>query len=112
MRGGDTMYDATKQAAKNIYHSLDVSPYDTEYKDWHFRFSTEKHQKKFENDFLKHKEWLDDSMSRRFHIDFDSGMLAAVSLYCRIEGRGFYIYNKKENETYRDPKDVYMLVVM
>lgn len=112
MRGGDNMYDATKQAAKNIYHNLDISPYDTQYGDWHFRFSTEKHQKKFETELAKHMDWLNDSISRRFHVKFDSGMLAPVSLYCRIEGRGFYIYNKITGETYRNPNDVYMLVVM
>ena len=106
------MYDATKNSAKNICHSLDISPYDVTYKDWHFRFSTEKHMEKFSRDFLKHKEWLDDSFSRRFHIDFDSGLLAAVSLYTRIEGRGFYMYNELEHVTYRKPEDVYMLVVM
>lgn len=105
-------YNASNMSNKNICHSLDISPYDVEYNGWHFRFSTEKHMMKFQDEILKHKEWLDDSISRRFHIDFDSGMLAAVSLYRRIEGRGFYMYNKAKLVTYRNSDEVYMRVMM
>lgn len=105
-------YNASKASNKQICHSLDISPYDVAFWGWHFRFSTQKHQDKFCADLLKHKAWLDDSLSRRFHIDFNSGLLAAISLYQRIEGRGFYIYNEELDMTYRDANDVYMTVVM
>ena len=104
-------YNATKASNKEICHSLDISPYEVDWKGWHFHFSTDKHADKFCDKMLEHKAWLDDSFSRRFHVDFDSSMLAAISLYQRIEGRGFYMHDDS-GHVYRDGKDILLTVVM
>ena len=86
-------YNATKAKAKNIYHDLRTSPFESEFMGYVFKFSTQTHMDKFSRDVWKRKQWLDDSLSRRFYVPIDSGMIAAIQLYQQIEGRGFFVFD-------------------
>ena len=106
------MYDASVQSAKHIYHCLDISPFETCVGEWTFKFSTERHLDKFKDELEKHTLWLNDSIGRRFHVIFDCGILAAISLYQRIEGRGFYMVNTVTGETFRNAREIVVEVVI
>ena len=56
---------------------------------WHF--SSLIHKNKFEDKFESHINWLNDSMSRRFHVKVRFDLLGAIQLYMRIEQRGFRV---------------------
>lgn len=103
-------YNATAASAKNICHDLSNSRYEGYYNGFIFRFSTQAHADKFNREVWKRKEWLDDSLSRRFYVPLDTGMLAAFQLYQQIEGRGFYVEDM--GIPYTSPNDLQLCVVM
>ncbi len=71
-----------------------------------FCFSTAAHRDKFLNECEGRKEWLSDSMSRRFHLPCDFSMLALFQLYMQIEGRGFHVVDANNGEVYESPTSV------
>ena len=86
-------YNAMKAKAKNICYDLRISPFESEFMGYVFKFSTQCHMEKFSRDVWKRKQWLDDSLSRRFYVPIDTGMIAAIQLYQQIEGRGFFVFD-------------------
>lgn len=74
-----------------VCYDMRSSPYTYEWREWLFRFSSEVHRKNFAEKLFGHILWLNDSMSRRFHIRCELDRLAALQLYRRIETRGFSI---------------------
>lgn len=74
-----------------ICYNLDESPFVCSTPFFEYRFSSGKHLEKFRENAEKRKAWLNDSMSRRFHIDVDMEILAELQLYVQVETRGFYV---------------------
>lgn len=74
-----------------ICYDLDESPFVCSTPFLEYRFSSGKHLEKFRENAEKRKAWLNDSMSRRFHIDVDIEILAELQLYMQVETRGFYV---------------------
>lgn len=74
-----------------ICYDLDESPFVCSTPFFEYRFSSGKHLEKFRENAEKRKAWLNDSMSRRFHIDVDMEILAELQLYMQVETRGFYV---------------------
>ena len=87
-----------------------MSPYKVEIMGYIFRFSTQAHADKFEREAWKRKEWLDDSLTRRFHVPIDTGVLAFIQLYQMIEGRGFYMQDG--DNVYTSSTDIQLVVAM
>ena len=71
-----------------------------------FNFSTVGHRDKFLSEVQKRVDWLNDSMSRRFHVPCMFDDLAAIQLYMQLEGRGFFIFNIVTGEVYEKPSEV------
>lgn len=76
----------------NIYHNLEftefVYQFDSEIS---FYFSSAMHLRKF-TDLLKDYQFdLKQSLEKRFKIEMEIGLFAALQLYKKIETRGFYI---------------------
>lgn len=46
---------------------------------------------KFNENYIKRIEWLNDSMKRRFHISVELDLLAVLQLYMQVETRGFLV---------------------
>lgn len=74
-----------------ICYDLDESQFICSTPFFEYRFSSGKHLEKFRENAEKRKAWLNDSMSRRFHIDVDMEILAELQLYMQVETRGFYV---------------------
>lgn len=74
-----------------VCYDLSRSPYTAQYKDFTFAFSTPRNKRKFEDNVMARVEWLEDSLTRRFHFHVSLPMLAAFQLYDQIEKRGFYV---------------------
>ena len=86
-------YNATATKSP-VHYDLTTSPYEVSVGYFTFRFSTWKHALKFDEEVSKRVEWLNDSMSRRFHVPCAFDNLAMVQLYQQIEGRGFNMVYK------------------
>lgn len=74
-----------------ICYNLKDSPFRVEYKGFMFYFSSLAHRDNFAERVNGRVEWLNDSLSRRFHVRIDTGMLALFQLYMQVETRGFYV---------------------
>lgn len=98
-------YNASQQKSP-VHYSLEDSPYWTDFGDYVYKFSSIKHKEKFEREVHERILWLDDSLSRRFHLCINTGDLAAVQLYMQIEGRGFCIYDKALNKYCLTPDNI------
>lgn len=76
----------------NIYHNLEftefVYQFDSEIS---FYFSSALHLKKFTEKLIAYQENLKISLEKRFKVDMEIGLFAALQLYKKIETRGFYI---------------------
>ena len=74
-----------------ICYDLENSPFVCTTPFFEYRFSSGTHLRKFNGNVDLRKSWLNDSMSRRFHIDVDMEILAELQLYMQVETRGFYV---------------------
>lgn len=74
-----------------ICYDLENSPFICATPFFEYRFSSGTHLRKFKDNVDSRKSWLNDSMSRRFHIDVDMEILAELQLYMQVETRGFYV---------------------
>ena len=101
------MYDASRRRS-NIDYTLDSGRYEYDVFGYVFCFSSMAHMEKFERECWKRKEWLDDSLSRRFKVPIDTGMLPFLQLYQQIEGRGFRVRDLEHE--YTDPNDIQLNV--
>ena len=75
-----------------------------------FNFSSVSHRDKFIEEAKGRKEWLSDSMSRRFHVPCDFSVLALFQLYMQIEGRGFLVYDPVNGYVFERPTDIVVKV--
>lgn len=74
-----------------VVYNLRFSEYEYTFWPVMFRFSSESHMRKFAERVRGRVEWLNDSLSRRFHLDVSVPLLAALQCYMQVETRGFLI---------------------
>lgn len=89
-----------------ICYDLKNSPYFCCVGFYKFFFSSPAHLVKFRRELEANREWLNDSMTRRFKFDMDMELLADFSLYRKIETRGFLIINESTGVAYECPKSI------
>lgn len=89
-----------------ICYDLKNSPYFCSVGFYKFFFSSPAHLVKFRRELEANREWLNDSMTRRFKFDMDMELLADFSLYRKIETRGFLIINESTGVAYECPKSI------
>lgn len=92
--------------ANGVCYDAQRTPFTVHLEDFTFHFSTEKHRQAFKAKALLRREWLNDSLSRRFHFEIDTGLLAIFQLYEQIEKRWFWVENVESKEVYRCPQEV------
>lgn len=61
---------------------------------------------KFKSNISSNRDWLNDSMSRRFKFTMSLDLLADLSLYRKIETRGFMIINESTGVAYECPESI------
>lgn len=75
---------------KNIYYDLSKSPFTYAYSNnLTFYFSSALNITKFTERLKDFTETMDNAFKARYHINFDSSLLSAITLYQKIEKRGF-----------------------
>ena len=88
-----------KTTAKGICLNLNESEYYFKYKGLIFYFSSEFYKKKFVDNIQNYIENETFKLQVRYNINIDFDVLFMISLYKKIEKRGFRVYdeeNKKE----------------
>lgn len=98
-------YNASQQKSPVCY-DLTCSQWQANYRNFRFFFSTAKHRDKFLMGCRERVAWLNDSMSRRFHVRCDFAVLAVVQLYLQIEGRGFLVVDEGKGIVYDSAEKV------
>jgi hypothetical protein len=83
-----------------IEYNLNVSPYKCTWRGLEFFFSSAFHLYKFQDKMESRIEWLNDSMTRRFHFSVEVDYIAVIQLYCQVETRGFLIYDVNKSRWY------------
>ena len=83
-------YNASQRKSP-IANNLDNDSYATIHDGFEYRFSSLRNKEKFDSLLFQRIEWLNDSLSRRFHVPVKADHLAAVQLYQMCEGRGFRV---------------------
>lgn len=89
-----------------ICYDLKESPYSCFVGFYKFFFSSPAHLVKFRKGLEANREWLNDSMKRRFKFDMDMELLADFSLYRKIETRGFLIVNESTGVAYECAENI------
>lgn len=74
-----------------VCYDLSVSPYVFYIRGFELHFSSGSHLDKFKQTWQMKIDWLNDSLSRRFHFDLIFDDLAILNTYRQIETRGFYV---------------------
>lgn len=88
-----------KTTAKGICLNLNESEYYFKYKGLVFYFSSEFYKNKFANEITNYNETETLKLQVKYNININFDILFMLSLYKKIEKRGFRIYdeeNKKE----------------
>lgn len=93
-----------------VYYNLSDSPYTYEFLYYRYYFSSVKHLEKFKRDLSGRVDWLNDSLSRRFGISFQSDRLAAFQLYRQIEKRGFLVEYVPAGFLYTSPSQLMCVI--
>ena len=89
-----------------ICYDLSRSPYVCSVANWTYYFSSPSHMNKFKSNISSNREWLNDSMTRRFKFEMQMDLLADFSLYRKIETRGFLIINDLTGVAYECPESI------
>ena len=110
IKEGELMGYNASQTKSPICYDLKETDYKAYCDGYIFCFSSIVHRDKFLRECIKRKEWMNDSMSRRFHVPCDFSVLALFQLYMQIEGRGFYVYNDV-GELFEKPTDIMFEVI-
>ena len=91
-----------------IAYDLSNTPYVLEALGYLFCFSSPGNMKKFLEGWQKRVDWLNDSLSRRFHLNMQMDEVAVLQWYGMCEGRGFRVMTPDgewldcpENTTFR-----------
>ena len=74
-----------------VAYNLAASPYRYTWGSRTFHFSTAAHRERFKERLTIRREWLNDSLSRRFKVKVSADDLAVLQLYMQTETRGFYV---------------------
>lgn len=83
-----------------VVYDLRFSDYEYTFFPLTFRFSSESHMNKFAERVRNRVEWLNDSMSRRFHVEVRMDLLAALQCYMQVETRGFLVRDIEQGRWY------------
>lgn len=102
-------YNAS-QAKSPVTYNLEETNWQAYIQGYTFMFSTMAHRDKFLEKVNGHIQWMNDSMTRRFHMPCSFARLAVFQLYMQIEGRGFLVYDSVEGCVYHKPEDVTFVV--
>lgn len=79
------------ETRNGVVYDLRFSEYEHTFWPLKFRFSSMTHLQKFAERVPVKVEWLNDSMKRRFHLEVDFTILAALQCYMQVETRGFMV---------------------
>lgn len=78
-----------------VYHNLDYSEYDYEFKNFKFIFSSKFYIEKFKSEIYNYIKENTEKINRKYSpIELDEYL--ALDLYRKIEKRGFKVYYKNE----------------
>lgn len=83
-----------------VCYDLPDSPYAVRCGVWSFHFSTQRNARNFNDKVSGRREWLTDSLTRRFHYVVTADVLAIFQLYEQIEKRGFYALDTSTGKVY------------
>lgn len=89
---------------KNVYNIIDESPFYLDKKDYRFYFSNELNRSRFDS---KYKEYLleeNTKLNNRYLFSVDLSIPLLISLYIKIEKRGFKVLRIEDN--FRLNKDI------
>lgn len=86
----------------NIEYNLEKSPFKVAIDGLTFVFSSDMHLKKFLNSVYGTNAIISESLSNRFNIFINAGILATLQAYSKIETRGFLILNEKGEKICRN----------
>lgn len=89
-----------------ICYDLKDSPYFCFVGVYKFFFSSPAHLNRFKVGLEANRDWLNDSMTRRFKFEMQMDVLADFSLYRKIETRGFLIINDLTGVAYECPESI------
>ena len=92
-----------------VCYNLSESPYVREVGRFALHFSSRQHLRRFDRDLPKTVPWLDDSISRRFHMRCDMHQIAVLNLYRQVETRGFYVHDLWDEVIYIKPEDIHIV---
>lgn len=81
----------TKLTRNGVCYNLGCTPFHAEVGGYDFAFSSRTHLESFLRKAKVKTEWLNDSLSRRFHVVVKADELALVQLYQQVETRGFRV---------------------
>lgn len=88
------------QTKNGVVYTLHDSPFVVSWGVYKFYFSSAVHMEKFKAKLDIRSNWLNDSMSRRFHFTVDVEPIAIMQLYCQVETRGFLVYDVQAERYY------------
>ena len=89
-----------------VEYDLRKSPYRCSWGGLDFYFSSATHLDKFRRLADMRVEWMNDSMTRRFHFSVEAGLIAVFQLYMQVETRGFLVYNAAMDRWYECPESI------
>lgn len=89
-----------------ICYDLKESPYFCFVGFYKFFFSSPAHLVKFRKGLEANRDWLNDSMSRRFKFTMSLDLLADLSLYRKTETRGFLVRDEMSGMVYECPENI------
>lgn len=92
------------ETRNGVVYDLRFSEYEHTFWPLTFRFSSMSHLKKFAERVQVKVDWLNDSFKRRFHLDVDVTLLAALQCYMQIETRGFMVRDIVSGRWYDCPE--------
>ncbi len=92
------------ETRNGVVYDLRFSEYEYTFWPLTFRFSSMLHMKKFAERVQLKVDWLNDSFKRRFHLDVDVTLLAALQCYMQIETRGFMVRDIVSGRWYDCPE--------
>lgn len=93
------------QTKNGVCYDLENSPFMFSTAFFCYSFSSGKHLEKFKDNVDKRRDWLTDSMSRRFHFYIDMSLVAELQLYMQVETRGFFIVSNS-GKVYKCPENL------
>lgn len=77
-----------------VCYDLKQTPYVVKVGDYEFYFSTEKWMKKFESSYQEKIEYVQQSLIKRFQINFNFYKIGIIWAYKKCESNGFLIKYK------------------